>query len=176
MVFHQYDSLTVRPMSAADVDQILHNFAEQGWPKPREVLENYLTGQNSGELSIFIADRGDDVAGYAVLYPCAKNGPFAGKNIPEISDLIVFIKYQHRGIGNKILDEAEKAASSLSSQVSLGVGLHSGYGPAQRIYVQRGYVPDGSGLWYRDAPLEPYADCKNDDDLVLYLSKELRPD
>ena len=34
-------------------------------------------------------------------------------------------------------------------------------------------VPDGSGVWYKDSPLEPYDDCQNDDDLVLYLQKNL---
>ena len=58
--------------------------------------------------------------------------------------------------------------------VYLGVGPHSGYGSAQRMYVKRGYVPDGSGVWYRDAACALYAPCINDDDLVLYLSKKLR--
>lgn len=37
-----------------------------------------------------------------------------------------------------------------------------------------GYIPDGSGVWYRDEVCPQYTDCCNDDDLVLYLSKELR--
>lgn len=72
-----------------------------------------------------------------------------------------------------ILDVAEKIAGKVSNTVSLGVGLHSGYGAAQRIYVKRGYVPDGSGVWFMDKQLEPYTNCNNDDDLVLYLSKPL---
>lgn len=76
--------------------------------------------------------------------------------------------------GNKILDAAEKKASEMSDGVQLGVGLHSGYGAAQRIYIKRGYVPDGSGVWYNNEPLAQYADCKNDDELVLFLMKELR--
>ena len=53
------------------------------------------------------------------------------------------------------------------------VGVHSGYGPAQRIYVKRGYVFDGSGVWYQGKQLEQYAPCCNDDDLVLFMIKEL---
>ncbi len=48
-----------------------------------------------------------------------------------------------------------------------------GYGSAQRMYVKRGYIPDGSGVWYQDKICAPHGDCKNDDDLVLYLSKKL---
>ncbi len=42
----------------------------------------------------------------------------------------------------------EALAAETSDTVCLGVGLHSGYGAAQRMYVLRGYVPDGSGVWY----------------------------
>ena len=46
-------------------------------------------------------------------------------------------------------------------------------GPAQRIYVKRGYIPDGSGVWYQNKVLDQYAPCVNDDDLLLFLSKSL---
>ncbi len=56
----------------------------------------------------------------------------------------MFREISHKGIGNKILDAAEKKATEMSEKVQLGVGLHSGYGSAQRIYIKRGYIPDGS--------------------------------
>jgi hypothetical protein len=56
------------------------------------------------------------------------------------------------------------------------VGLHAGYGPAQRLYVKRGYVPDGSGVWYQDKPLPMNAPSRNDDNLALYMSKALTPE
>lgn len=45
---------------------------------------------------------------------------------------------------------------------------------AQGMYVKRGYIPDGTGAWYGDKVCEQNADCRNDDNLVLYLSKRLR--
>jgi hypothetical protein len=71
------------------------------------------------------------------------------------------------------MDAAESEAALIAGRVCLAVGLHSGYGPAQRMYIKRGYVPDGSGVWYKGRQLEQYAPCVNDDDLLLYLSKEL---
>jgi len=68
---------------------------------------------------------------------------------------------------------AEQIAAEYADTVYLGVGLHSGYGSAQRMYVKRGYIPDGSGVWYGDKICPPYAECKNDDELNLYLSKKL---
>ena len=71
-----------------------------------------------------------------------------------------------------MLEEAEKRVKLISDKVTLGVGLHSGYGPAQRLYMKRGYIPDGTGVWYQNQPLEMNATIQNNDDLVLYLFKK----
>ena len=42
------------------------------------------------------------------------------------------------------------------------------------MYAKRGYIPDGSGVWYGNSVCPPYEQCSNDDDLVLYMSKVLR--
>ena len=55
----------------------------------------------------------------------------------------------------------------------LGAWLHSGYGAAQRIYIKRGYIPDGSRVWWNGKNLEQYAKCINNDEVILYLLKEL---
>lgn len=67
----------------------------------------------------------------------------------------------------------EELAAETLDTVCLGVGLHSGYGAAQRMYVLRGYVPDGSGVWYESRVWDQYAPCVNDDELNLFLSKKL---
>lgn len=72
-----------------------------------------------------------------------------------------------------MMDVAEKIAKEDSNYVSLAVGLHSGYGSAQRMYVKRGYIPDGSGVWYKGQRLEQYAQCANDDDLTIYFLKHI---
>jgi hypothetical protein len=42
------------------------------------------------------------------------------------------------------------------------------------MYVKRGYIPDGTGVWYRNKPCAQYeTEIANDDDLVLFLSKKL---
>jgi GNAT superfamily N-acetyltransferase len=167
-------NLSVRAMREGDIDIIIGNFNEQGWQKPKDVLEEYLSRQGNEEIYVFIAECSNDIAGYAVLNRNTQSGPFANINIPEINDLNVFKKYQRQGIGNTILDMAEGKASLLSHRVSLGVGLHNGYGAAQRMYVKRGYLPDGTGVWYNNERLEEQAPCKNDDGLILYFYKDLR--
>jgi hypothetical protein len=39
------------------------------------------------------------------------------------------------------------------------------------MYAKRGYIPDGSGVWYGDKQVVPYTSVPVDDSLVLYMSK-----
>lgn len=163
----------IRFMVEADGPLMADGFLRQGWHKPPEQFSAYLSQQREGARLVFVALRGQEFAGYVTLLPKAETGPFAGNGIPEISDFNVLMAFQRRGIGSLLMDAAERMASSLCDTVSLGVGLHEGYGAAQRMYIKRGYVPDGSGVWYKESPLKPYQPCVNDDDLILYLSKKL---
>lgn len=168
------ESLHIRPLLEPDIEAFAQAFQAQGWaPKP-EVHRRYLLEQEKRLRRVFVAEINGVPAGYLTLVPQAKAGPFAGKGWPEIQDFNVLQRYQRRGIGSALMDAAEDAAARLCDTVTLGVGLHSGYGPAQRLYIRRGYLPDGSGVWFQDKPAAPYAPCRNDDSLILYLSKKLR--
>ncbi|HCE6154635.1 TPA: N-acetyltransferase, partial [Legionella pneumophila] len=62
--------------------------------------------------------------------------------------------------------------------VGIGVGLYGGhdggYGQAQRLYVNRGYIPDGLGVTYGYKPTVPGQTYPLDDDLILWFTKKLR--
>jgi GNAT superfamily N-acetyltransferase len=173
MVYYQNESVLIRAMEENDIPLAAEGFRLQGWNKPAGLFDSYLSRQREGTRFVFAAFFEGSFAGYVTLKNAADTGPFAGKGIPEICDFNVLMKFQRRGIGSLLMDAAEGMASSFSDTVSLGVGLHAGYGTAQRMYVKRGYIPDGTGVWYKNMPLTPYAECVNDDDLVLYLFKKL---
>lgn len=173
VVYYSDEKLVIRSMLEADVDQLWNGFRGQNWDKPREQFVRYFEEQERGERLIFVAEYAGRAAGYVNLLPCAHEGPFADLNIPEIVDFNTLICYQRKGIGSKLLDVAEEMAAKASPVVCLGVGLHAGYGSAQRMYVKRGYIPDGSAVWYQGRRLAPGAASLNDDDLILYLSKDL---
>lgn len=162
---------TIRNMIKSDIESLSHGFMNQGWPGREEILARYFLEQESGEREVLVAEIDGAVAGYITILPSAKHGPFA-EVYPELSDFNVFEPFRNQGVGNQLLEEAEKRVKLVSIKVSLGVGLHSGYGAAQRLYIKRGYIPDGTGVWYRNQPLEMNATSQNNDDLVLYLSKE----
>ncbi len=161
---------TIRNMIKSDIESLSYGFMNQGWPGREEILARYFLEQESGEREVLVAEVEGAVAGYITILPSAKHGPFA-EVYPELSDFNVFEPFRNQGVGNQLLEEAEKRVKLVSIKVSLGVGLHSGYGAAQRLYIKRGYIPDGTGVWYRNQPLEMNATSQNNDDLVLYLSK-----
>ena len=163
---------SIRNMIESDIEKINQGFRNQGWPEREEILDTYFREQESGEREVLVAECEGIVAGYITIMPYANQGPFT-ETYPELSDFNVFEPYQNKGIGNQLLEEAESRIKLVSSKVTLGVGLHSGYGPAQRLYVKRNYIPDGSGVWYQNQPLKMNALCHNSDDLVIYMIKEL---
>lgn len=163
---------SIRKMQESDIKDLSRGFISQGWPSREEILTRYFKEQESGEREVLVAEVEGALAGYITILPCAKQGPFAGM-APELSDFNVFEPFQNQGIGNLLLEEAEKRVRLISDKVTLGVGLHSGYGPAQRLYIKRGYIPDGTGVWYQNHQPAMNAVCEDIGELVLYLSKNL---
>ncbi|MCA1054102.1 GNAT family N-acetyltransferase [Rossellomorea aquimaris] len=173
MNYYQEGNLFIRSMKESDGVDFVKAFEAQGWQKPLDLFQAYFMQQSNRKRKVIVAETNKKLAGYVTLVSNSNVGPFASINIPEIVDLNVLIRFQNRGIGNKMMDVAERLASETCDFVSLAVGLHYGYGAAQRMYSKRGYIPDGTGVWYQGKQLEQYAPCVNDDDLTVYLLKEL---
>ena len=163
---------SIRKMQESDIQDLSRRFISQGWPGREEILARYFLEQECGEREVLVAEVEGALAGYITILSCAKQGPFA-EIYPELSDFNVFEPFQNQGIGNLLLEEAEKRVRLTSDKVTLGVGLHSGYGPAQRLYIKRGYIPDGTGVWYQNHQPAMNAVCEDIGELVLYLSKNL---
>jgi len=173
MLYLETDILLIRDMKTEDAQIITREEIAQGW---HQTIDKYLTRlehQKQGLCISLAAEYKGCVAGYINVYKKAAEGPFSGMDIPEITDFGVLEKYRRKGIGTALMDQAERIAGQYADMVCLGVGLHSGYGSAQRMYARRGYVPDGSGVWYGNSICPPYQQCNNDDDLILYMSKIL---
>lgn len=174
MVYYTDDKILIRDMRKSDAQIITDEEIAQGWDADVKKYELRIQHQSEGKSISLVAEYNGNIAGYINIYPDSEWGAFANQGYPEIVDFGVLEKYRRNGIGSKLMDTAEQIALRYADIVYLGVGMHSGYGSAQRMYVKRGYVPDGSGVWYGNKVCEQYANCRNDDDLVLYLSKKLR--
>lgn len=170
-----FGKIHVRNLRNCDPEIFAREEVKQGWlDASPEKLEMRLRDNVTGKAVSIAADYDGEPAGYVSVYPYCMDGALGGKGLSEIVDFNVLEKFRRKGVGTVLMDIAEKIAAEYSDTVYLGVGLHSGYGAAQRLYVKRGYVPDGSGVWYGDKICNPYSACVNDDDLILYLSKKLK--
>ena len=148
MVYYAEGPLVIRDLQPGDGEKQAAGEMAQGWQDTREKYNARLRDQAAGKAVAMAALLDGEPVGYINVYPDAPWGPFGGQGLPEIVDFGVLEKCRRRGIGGKLMDAAEKVAARYGDTVYLGVGLHSGYGAAQRMYVKRGYVPDGSGAWY----------------------------
>jgi GNAT superfamily N-acetyltransferase len=87
--------------------------------------------------------------------------------------LNILRQFRRQGIASHLLDRAEAEVARHSGVVGIGVGLHRGYNAAQRLYVRRGYIPDGRGVTYRDRYIDEGSHVLLDDNLVLHFTKQL---
>ena len=174
MVYYNDNELMIRNMEEADARVFTDEEIAQGWHTDISKYLARLQDQSAGKCVSLTAVYKGLPAGYVSVYLTGLGGAFSGEGLPEIVDFSVLEKYRRKGIGSKLMDVAEEIAGQYANTVWLGVGLHSGYGSAQRMYVKRGYIPDGTGVWYRNKPCAQYeTEIENDDDLVLFLSKKL---
>lgn len=173
MDYYNRNGLLVRSIVEEDISDLYSAFSAFDRSKTMKLFQYYYSQHNNGDRIVLIAEYEGGCAGYITLVPNAKEGPFKNRKIPEIKDFNVILSLRRKGIGWKLMDTAEQCAKKQNSTVSLGVGLYRDYGSAQRMYIKRGYIPDGTGLWYGDAQVLPGKNVFVDDDLVLYLSKEI---
>lgn len=165
-------NIAVRRMNRGDIPLVCKADGDES-EKNKVYLSNQLANQEKQECCAFLALYEGEIAGYVFLYYRCKWGGLGNSNIPGIVDLIVFEKYRKRGVATALLDTAEKIAKAYGDKVYLDVCLGSKYGPAQRLYAKRGFIPDGRGVYYNGTVCEANAICRNDEELTLCLIKEI---
>ena len=174
MIYYKNGGLVIRNMEEADARILTDEYTAQGWHPDIATYHQRLKDQAEGKCVALTAEYRGRPAGNVYVYLTPHDGPFRDTGWPEIHDFSVLKKYQRKGIGSRLMDAAEQIAAQYADTVWLGVGLCDSYGSAQRMYIKRGYIPDGSGVWYQGRQCVQYETaCTVDDDLVLYLSKKL---
>lgn len=137
----------------------------------RQDAEDHFLEHIDGKSATFLARHDDEMVGYVTL------GISWLKKIPLITNIMVFEPYQKQGLGNRLMEVAESyTADNLGDQVVLWVPILSEFGPAQRMYVKRGYIPDGCGV-VKDGVSVKFGETHTfDHSLHLCLVKQLSTD
>jgi GNAT superfamily N-acetyltransferase len=166
--------LEITPLRPDDPPLIAAAFTAIGWDKPQAQYERYLDEQTADERPVRVARLDGAFAGYVTVVWETGYAPFREAGIPEIQDFNVLPPYRRRGIGTALMDAAEALIAERSAVAGIGVGLYPDYGPAQRLYVLRGYVPDGRGVAWNQVQVAPGQTVPVDDDLALYFTRAVR--
>lgn len=164
----------IRPLENADIPEIASAFSQLGWDKPASQYERYLLEQTSQIRVVYVAYLEKLFAGYLTICWTSTYFPFREAKIPEIVDFNVLPDFRRQGIGTALMDKAESEIATRSPVAGIGVGMTPDYGAAQRLYILRGYIPDGRGLHYRGHHIRHGEELTVDDNLALYLTKELK--
>jgi GNAT superfamily N-acetyltransferase len=166
--------LEIRRLEPADVHPMLTELMRAGFRKTAPLFDRYLREQTAVTRDVLVAWLDGKFAGYLTVLWNTSYGPFRQAGIPEINDFNVMPELRRRGIGTRLMDEAERLIAPRSVYSGIGVGMGADYGPAQRLYVLRGYVPDGRGLMDHEQPVRYGAQITVSHELAIYFTKKLR--
>ena len=145
-----------------------------GEPDDDEYFTGLLEAQAEKRVELLLASYEGEVCAYGVLSWKPKYGLFKKLGIPEIQDLNVRPSHRRRGIAQAFIIHCENMARARGAEhMGIGVGLHSRFGPAQKLYVKMGYEPDGQGINYDRMQVTPGEIRPIDDQLCMMLVKSL---
>lgn len=156
-----------------DVEEVARLFARDVYGGDEREAQEHLADHATGGGDTFLAYAGNELAGYVTIRWVSHNPLFRENNIPLIQHLEVFPAFQRRGIAWRLMDEAEALIATRAKAAGITVGLFDAYGPAQRLYARRGYIPDGRGACRGQQPLRCGEQVTLDHDLILWLTKDL---
>jgi len=166
----------IRQLEEEDLQKIVRSFTPpwSTFEETKETWKIHLKEQNVGARISFLIEKETEFAGYGSLLRKPDYPYFRENGIPEICWVWVDAAYRRQGLGKRLISCLEQQACREGYQtVGIGVGLYQEYGPAQRLYIQLGYVPDGNGMTSHSRPVAFGETVPVDDDLVIWLTKSL---
>ncbi len=121
-------------------------------------FERCIAEQDEEKRIIYVAEQksgnGMRLVGYVQLVWVPTYATFRRLGIPEIQDLNVIPDARGQGLGSRLIEACEtEARTAGKTEMGISVGLTQSFGPAQRLYVKKGYIPDGTGMCYDDVPV-----------------------
>ena len=85
----------------------------------------------------------------------------------------IFEEYRNKGLANYLMDKLEEQAAQRSELCGIGVGLAEPYETAQNLLAERGYEPDGKGVFYIE-PEAVHDELEVDDYQALMMIKKVK--
>jgi len=162
--------IAVQPVAKGNSESAIRFLIE--WVSDGEAEAwSYLAGHAEPEGASLVAVHGPDVVGYVAIVWESNYAGFRSRSIPLVHQVAVAGPFRRRGVATLLMDAAEQLARDRGiATLGITVGLFEEYGPAQRLYGRRGYVPDGRGACQGQRPLRKGVLVTMDDNLFIWLT------
>jgi len=136
--------------------------------------EGYFEALFEKDCVILMASQNKKDVAFGILNFEPKYNLYKKLEIPEIQDLNVVPEAREQGVATALVEAFENLARDQGLEsIGISVGLTKNYGPAQRLYVKLGYMPDGNGIAYDREGVTVGQAYSVDDDLCLMMIKDL---
>lgn len=166
----------IRFLHKTDIPKIVNRYSfPWSTPEKTQILwDTYYQEQEDKIRTVAIIEANGKILGYGSLLREPENPSFAQRNIPEVNAIWIDENHRKKGLGTALIKWIENLASQEGyNEIGIGVGLYRDYGPAQQLYFQLGYLPEGNGITYKGQPTIAGQSYPLDDDLILWLVKPL---
>ena len=166
--------MSIRQAAEKDLEALYGVARAMGDVHEKNYFETCLSEQAEGKRHLFVHESDAGIQGYVQLiwnpiYPL-----FRRLGMPEIQDLCVIPDARQQGIGSALVDFCEAFARQKNkTEIAISVGLHPRFGAAQRLYVLKGYVPDGAGVAYNEVTVRMGEIKPMDNMMTLKLVKKI---
>jgi ribosomal protein S18 acetylase RimI-like enzyme len=165
-------TLLTEPEIADFLDAAAIERGETEWQR----LARFANDMTRGERSIWVAQKDEQIVGMVSVrwdseYPGFRLEPKSA----EIIDLYVWQHARRQGIADKLMDTAEEAIEDRDfACAGLLVGIKDSDMPAWQLYLERGYVFDGSGGWWQGQKVGDLSAINpQDEPILLAMEKSL---
>jgi GNAT superfamily N-acetyltransferase len=165
--------IAIEPVDDDNSESVVRFLSE--WVSDGEAeARRYLAEHTEPDGASLIASSGSGVIGYAAIVWESNYAGFRSRGIPLVHQLAVAGPFRRRGVATLLMDAAEQLARDRGiATLGITVGLFDDYGPAQRLYGRRGYIPDGRGACQGQQPLRKGTRVSMDHDLLIWLTEDL---
>ena len=136
-------------------------------------IDSHFEDHENGDSTTILGYEAGRLVGIVTIRWKSSYPSFRDLEIPLIQYIEIRFEDRGRGLGGQMLHGAEQEIALRSPLAGLVVGISEEYGPAQRLYAKRGFVPDGRGVCRKFTPLKIGEHVTVDHDLLHWLVKDV---
>lgn len=165
--------MDIRIIEREGVDEAIDEAQRAFFSGDRAEVERHFQGHREGNSTTLLGYQGGELVGILTIRWQSNYPPFREHGVPLIHYIEIKWERRGQGLGSELMERAERFASARVRKLGICVGIFDAYGPAQRLYIKRGFIPDGRGVCRGHEPLKEGQTVQVDHDLLLWLVKDL---